>query len=402
VKQHQMISAFALSMVLAACGPKKGVEAPAQEQEAAPAAQCAMAGDCGPGLECVQGTCVQIRVASTAAACRSSDQCGPGEECKAGKCAAVQGGGGILVPLPNPPAVITGTEPAWTGPPVGMTQPADHGAECLEDADCGTGTRCHGGWCQAADGKTMGEACDGGSSCAYGLDCVDDLCTRMLTLGEPCMFDEDCGYALLCIGKKCAERQAKVGEACSITMDCDGPDTITVCLDGKCTPIGGGAMGAVCEIDDDCTPSLVCNAYRCAQGYAKIGQKCYDDVHCESGYCVLGKCRMDLLAEGAACKDDMDCSTDMCIAGKCRFDFVPLGGSCLYNSDCDIYFCVMGKCAEKGLGAGQACKRDLDCALPLACIAGACTDHLAKAGEKCGIDADCAPGLGCKKGKCKV
>ncbi|MBW2263565.1 MAG: hypothetical protein JRG91_16510, partial [Deltaproteobacteria bacterium] len=265
---HRILAAGAAALTIT-CGPK-AVEEPRPAVAPAPMAsgQCAANADCAPGLTCAQGKCVQPRVVD-AAGCRSDAQCGPGGRCESGKC--VGGTPGVIgtlegTPFPQPPTGIGYSPPPMPG--------------CMIDADCSQGKRCHKGFCQSASGKSLGATCGMPEECAYGLDCLDGRCVRRYVLGQPCLFDSDCGDFDFCVGNLCAKDLAKVGQPCKITMDCDSDIDLTVCLQGTCSFLGNGGQGQVCEFEEDCNPPLVCNAYRCGNSYAQMGQTCFDDSHC--------------------------------------------------------------------------------------------------------------------------
>jgi len=126
--------------------------------------QCGGPGDCGAGLQCLQGTCVPE--------CRNDLECGDGFVCgDGGACTAVS---------------------------------AAIGDACARERDCGPGQRCQidaadgdaDGWLAAScqiegGGSPPGVACDGDADCRSGI-CAIGRCS------EVCAADTDCAGGSSC------------------------------------------------------------------------------------------------------------------------------------------------------------------------------------------------------------
>jgi hypothetical protein len=385
---------------------------------------CFLAEHCEPGLHCLDGTCSALMCGQVGHYCSSDDDClapnfcnygyctkGPsaiGEECtydtdcvQPAVCANGKCQEKILSKLDGTCVYDADCVPGLMCV-VGQCKegPLPLGEKCGIQAHCQQGSLCHKAVCSAVGDGKVAALCAYPSDCKYGLDCLESQCSRRLSVGNPCKFDEDCDGGAMCAMGKCSASLVPDGGACNTTMDCASEYDISVCYQNKCTPIGNGNTGSICEIDGDCSYPLVCNAYTCAKKYAKNGQTCYEDNHCDDGYCVLGKCSSQLLPDGAKCGQDLDCDSGLCIMQKCVWDLKPLGDSCEWDADCNDGLCVAQRCVASGGGMGDPCSRDKDCDLPWICIKGLCTDHLGQSGDDCSRVEDCLPGLICKKSVC--
>ena len=160
-----------------------------------------------------------------------------------------------------------------------------------------------------------GGACGVDSHCCYGLFCVSGVCSAstssgLLELGAACTSDGQCsqeGGAVSCADNgivsdgdlNCCRYD---GGACwSAGGCCTGYD----CVNGACTPIGGGASGGLLAITAACTSTDQCSQdggpvacddngivtdgeRNCCRYY---GGACWSDLGCCAGYfCRDGVC----------------------------------------------------------------------------------------------------------------
>jgi hypothetical protein len=140
-------------------------------------------------------------------------------------------------------------------------------------------------------------------SCALDTHCVGHpssaTCVNRALVGESCVEGETvCVHGAACLdaadGLRCRALEfVSVGEPCGDTARCNFRDR-EVCLDGVCTALGDGSLGAFCNSTASpyvwqCESGLECDdaMQRCvaATPLLAVGAACADDFECESGFC---------------------------------------------------------------------------------------------------------------------
>jgi hypothetical protein len=355
-------------------------------------------------------------------------------------------------------------------PPADTVAPGEIGADCKLDADCkGEGT-CFdwpGGYCTEL-GCQSDDDCPDGSGCLplleNGTGCFDSCVTTVdcrqgygckgipngaggtasicyplgseeLPAGSPCEQHGECAENMSCVHQGSGFQCTQVG--CGLEIPCIEEYT--------CVWLGWvSACLPTCEGDIDCGGGLICDDFDGMEGKEvsacttpsiglPIGNLCFFDSECKSGYChlmVLGKCS----DSGAPCASDEGCTQGVCVVdptaqrGVCS-DF------CSINDFCEEGFCVFlggaspvcvpscggwnDPCGPEDLGlsciygdplappasgkyacgqvipglGGSGCEGDLQCA------SGACYRPEGEPGycaTSCGLGADCPFGSICK------
>lgn len=187
-------------------------------------------------------------------------------------------------------------------------------------APCATGNQCASGACVGGviDVDTMkcgtcGEAVGVGSSCEnepceQGSLCVggnvgEATCVPELAEGASC--EGDVGYCRLPLVCDSSTKRCRKGQGTGSPCSASEPCAIALnCIDGSCKL--PGRLGDVCERDDSCGSSFVCDGAtkRCVDGRNiangddcdPFGQaRCVEGATCQDGICV------SVLAPGAPC-----------------------------------------------------------------------------------------------------
>jgi hypothetical protein len=173
-----------------------------------------------------------------------------------------------------------------------------------EGKACMYGSQCETGMCGLTDPAAMcgtctprraeGEACGDGYACAYDLDCVDSVCTKLGRLGDSC----DRGEAACNNAQSIAcylEQDAATG-TCQLLPGlgelCSGP----VCraelscnlTSGSCVPDKMGTLGGACGYDAEdvytwCPGGSYCDTNSVCVAKASTGEACPTGVRCRPG-----------------------------------------------------------------------------------------------------------------------
>ncbi len=167
--------------------------------------------------------------------------------------------------------------------------------------DCGSDSQCASDVCIIEFGNVCGTCddalpggsdCSDGTSCAAGLMCEKNKCTKIIEahLGEACGPDGAiCAGTMACSKGKCAQVPSKAQEPC---------------LNGVC------GLGFYCNNKDKCA----------SYGYVKVGDACGDSKRCEKGECSNGKCKAPA-AISEACGNGTYCDAHLvCREGTCAVD----------------------------------------------------------------------------------
>ena len=376
---------------------------------------CATGDQCGAGLSCQAGACVD---ACTSTACTAEQRCEAGScvdlckdlTCSQGKCL---------------------------------------GGKCVEPCTgvvCAGGERCEGGSCiSACTGVScpLGQVCSGGScvDACLGINCPSpqvcqlamcvDLCAGvMCPIGQVCT-SGSCADA--CLGVVCPGQKCKLGSCvdlctdvtCAASQKCVGGNCVDLC-EGVVCPVNEKCLGGVCV--DACQGVLCAAGERCASGEcvpACTGVVCPQGQKCLVGACVSActgvSCPAGQLCEAGSCVDACSvvtcgpgqvCQAGNCVDGctqiQCPRGQICTSGACVdlcasitcdTGLQCDSGACV-DPCVAVSCPAGQVCRGGT-------CIDG-CAGVTCTAGQKClsgsCVDAcqgiTCAGGLKCIGGEC--
>lgn len=164
--------------------------------------------------------------------------------------------------------------------------------DAADGADCGV---------IAANGNARHVTCAKGSVCSYEGDDDQQTCVKTLEKGAACSVEGEsapCAVGEFCIPTsettaKCTTPKVvtQVGGTCALggaePAACSIMDRLT-CIEGKCTKLGDGSIGAICESD------------------IEINTTCNSDGNCVDHHCVA-KADND-----ANCSQDDDCKSDFC------------------------------------------------------------------------------------------
>lgn len=244
---------------------------------------------------------------------------------------------------------------------------------------CGTATPCGDGLvCREATGECVVPACRSDADCGRGRRCgTIGTAAVCMDLGTGCTTNAECP-----IGR------CDVGDGTSKT--------------GKCVPAAGaGETGALCSHDDQCRSGNCSGlqpdgpgAWRpgtcAATGQKGLGEHCFGNAQCVSGYCDAGDgtsktglCMPNRNGQpGEICSHDYQCASRNCGGlaptaaggwqpGRCSAsDKKPLGDYCFGNSQCESAYCDAGegtsktnRCMPNRDGQdGQICSHDNQCA----------------------------------------
>ena len=176
--------------------------------------------------------------------CQSNADCEPDEVCEFGVC----------VPEPLP--------------------------DCLDDDACPEGEICDSGVCVPPPALD----CVSDAGCPEGERCISGIC--MPVPPTDCVVDVDCPAGEKCEGGICV------------------PEPKNVCIDDNGCPDGQMCEGGVCRDEPECDGERACAlGFDCVDGKCeetKPTNACNEDVECEDGACVGGKC-VKVSLEGGGC-----------------------------------------------------------------------------------------------------
>ncbi|WP_373046629.1 PPC domain-containing protein [Vulgatibacter sp.] len=342
---------------------------------------CLESDDCAAGEACEAGSCVAVPVECTSdveceeaapgrplclvedgrglcVECRGGADCGEGIDCLGGACVDVRCESDLdCEAFPDLPVCSD------EGRCVGCTGDEDcaEGESCSEAGICEPPFRC--GSNQDCAGNPAGEVCDPASGA-----CV--VCTG----------DADCA-----IGQRCEERAACVAIACDTVNDCP---VGARCEAGSCSAAGPCGSGADCAFDPrapacnaegqcvECTVDAGCGTgERCIDEVCTVPQECVTDSECRGGYvcagglcgacrtddqCPRGICSAGACIDAATCTSDADCADGVCSGDVCS--------DCATTLDCAPgLWCAAGQCVQP-----PSCTADVECGPGSICNGGSC------------------------------
>jgi hypothetical protein len=177
------------------CDVESGLCAPPRELGEA----CPFSDQCGPGLECVEGTCLNPQLGYL---CNSV--CRDDSLCIDGRCAATKQEGDAcssVVECAIPFVCSQGRCQLPTQCGTGQL-----GDPCV-DWSCESPLACQDGVCIKLRPRRLGQSCDLlRDACEEGAACLDSLCktwNRPAFFGEACRSDGDCLQGMVCDNQRC-------------------------------------------------------------------------------------------------------------------------------------------------------------------------------------------------------
>jgi len=269
---------------------------------------------------------------------------------------------------------------------------------CLEGLVCVVDEQCGGDRCCIQAGG-QDQPCHDDGTCDDQLVCIDGKCTQVGGVGDACggAGDYPCDPALVCFNNECAQ-YTKKGEACSdLLPPCEEG---AVCANGTCVEEGTACSDT--QGSTDCPAGLTC--FRDYPDCSKYGNSCMLPVGL-GGDCGGGR----RCADAYYCSSITYCSTHYGVTLCCLTrsgldqpcdqgvpDMCESGLTCIYDTDRSGYFCVHAG------GDGQPCLPGSKCNdSSLVCISNTCT-QVGGEGDSCGGENPCDPRLElrCIAGKC--
>lgn len=240
----------------------------------------------------------------------------------------------------------------------------------------------------AADCAAFNDQCSSGS-------CINGVCAKVAAneFGS-CDDSVFCTESDVCQGGVCVGGTAKF---CPSLDSCH----VGVCNEAlqTCQNVAGND-GGLCDDENPCTYTGVCNSGLCTQG-APID--CSDfDTQCTTGACdPVNGCLAVPSNENGPCNDALYCTIqDKCTAGSCG----GIPNTCAAPGD----VCMIGSCNEATDTCvsvpgndGAACNDSNSCTAGETCAAGLCVGGMpANQGVMCDDSNGCTAGTSCQNGVC--
>lgn len=214
-------------------------------------------------------------------------------------------------------------------------------AECTQDSQCPSPTKCIAGLCLQGGSTSLG------GSCSYHTDCQSGMCLGMSDTEAVCTINcevmSDCPGGFGCSMGYCLQSGGKAyGAACDYAMECDSI---------SCFSVGGGQKicTEMCDADDDCPGNDPCTFSICIPpGSEAFGEECEIHTDCKSGYCA----GMSSKFCSTVCESAGDCEgTAVCgSGGYCVPQQTPTD-QCFAHSNCES----SQFCKQPAEGAAGSC-----------------------------------------------
>ncbi|MFO0747661.1 MAG: Dickkopf N-terminal cysteine-rich domain-containing protein [Myxococcota bacterium] len=317
--------------------------------------------------------------------CESNCDCPSGEQCTNGTCL-------VLDPLPCdangacPDGMACGCggrpgDPSTDVACFPQCRPVE--PQCCKDSDCGDGSQCVDGACQAWYCGNGADTCPDGYECtstcpvptpANGLVVCLSVCTPK---AQACSSDCDCSPDQACLAGECTVA-----------------NRINECYPNGCLDDSWCAPGELCAL---ACPGCAAGSTNCppCQGFCVAQPECKSDADCGDGqYCVL-----DSYTETCPCADgSCDAPCAVVSAGYCAAK-PPTGcaadSDCKDGQTCHMYYPPCAACpvddAGKPIGPCPNCG-------PY----GVCEDVTPPDPGTCKSDVDCATGEHCDLSVCPM
>lgn len=418
------------------------------EAGSCPAVSCSTASNCGPGEDCISGTCKPKVISlkpKTCSSCTSNSDCDSGSICGdigngdkrcLQKCVADNfcpntysclnvGGARHCVPDSRICSCKSGG--------------GKYGDKCSDTCKCATNYQCFktqngtsfcaqpcGGGGNYPDGspankcRTSRPACDLGASCyrtGSGTICLTPCGQR-----KPCSRGGKC-YTLKGTGNFClcqGDNECQVGQACNkssffggkagacakrvAAAKCEqgytcqgGGGSVKICQPGQTRDLGEACAGSF----GGCKPGLQCLLIKTGSKTGICFENCTKTNSCKyGGVCSKqGKISICLCRPGGACTSGYSCQS---IAGQINICKKGAAGPRCGDNTCN------------GSENCSSCANDCKCSAGKTCTSGVCTtassgpkcgDNTCNGGENCSScasDCKCATGKTCQSGVCQA
>jgi len=377
--------------------------------------------DCSDDNQCtvdscdeIEDQCVNDSAAANGSPCDDGLFCNEGETCSGGVCS---GGSPLDCADLDQCTVDSCDEDGNRGI---HDQAATDGNACDDGSFCNVGENCLSGICQ---GGTPRSCSDDNQCTADSCDDVSDQCQNDAGAmdgsacedGSYCTIDDTCngGVCLSGTARDCADMDPCTTDACNeSTNNCDHTPVTdgTPCDDGQFCTLGSTCTGGVCgggspnpcDDSNDCT-SDSCNETLdvCENSPVADGSVCDDGLYCTVGStCTAGTCgggSPNLCDDGEQCTfDTCDEGTDSCSHDAAAMDGVPCddGNFCMIGETCNAGSCSGGtvrSCDDGNSCTTDTCDEDAD----------SCDNAVRPDGSACDDDQFCTVGDNCQGGVCQ-
>ena len=228
--------------------------------------------------------------------------------------------------------------------------------------------------------------CNSNSDCKMNQRCANDTCLAKLGTCEVCIRNDECS-STLCLFGKCYPEDGNAPDGCGCTFD--GDCNSTRCDDNICK-----AQLGVCE---SCNVPSDCLSGRCRfgetcypnEGPAPNGCICYEDDHCDSGWCGWDLTCQPRLTDGSICFGHNACESGRCAAnGTCQAQ-LEVCEDCVADADCNSGSCKSNSCYPSVGGAPDGCGCTLNDDCEGRCNANGLCQPRYLDGSECTINSDC-------------
>ncbi len=376
--------------------------------------ECRSDRDCGAGLQCIDGVCINHFCPSD---CRVDRDCGEGFVCQSINCLGADGlPGSVCSPIED---ICYSDRDCAFGEVCMFLDYAQYGhcvSQCepvLCDLYCENGFKVDDRGCEICECNEPQDVCYSDRDCPNGyfcefLDgCYQDENGEIICVdygycvpeSSECQSDRDCDYGQECLNGVCVENHS-----CRTDWDCE---TGFQCLNSVCTPIN-----SECRSDRDCEYGQECLNGVCIQ--ENQCEPVYCELYCENGFKVDERgceiCECNDVVEfcggfvGQECPAGYICEYfDGADVGRC----VPMSNECLSNRDCEYgQECLNGVCIENN-SCIHECGSDVECGIGFTCEELDCMAPNNQSGSKCVpveigciADSDCRDGESCVQNVC--
>lgn len=355
-----------------------------------PLPDCYTDRDCGNGLTCDQGQCIQPCTAS--AVCegegechgvyqRTLDQWSVTPRCEADPICDCKNAADTCVETDGVKACVSlQAGCSFRG--------CDPGYECVPTAGSSSCV-CSGGDC--------GPSCDSNNQCT-SRSCEKGRCER-----AACEKNDDCDGSTVCVVDAAGHGSCELAGNLELRQACTSSSS---CRSGHCSLVDGSNTCQVsCTQNNDCDDDEKCA--RDASYEASGGGTCVAESICGDNNQPLISGGVVVCGSSEKCSTDVDCpSPGTCLLGQCTCP----AGTCEQSCD-DADDCAPGLvCIDDTCSLRRACSDNDDCPGDQVCATDAqqwaagkhCVDPgPAEAGARCDGAGDCVSGL-CVDGRCEL
>jgi len=338
---------------------------------------CLLATDCQPGLQCLDGACLQLCDPNVDSSCDNARACGqiyqsgraiPGYYTCSSDCnlAAPQAqSDGLATCGPGLICVWYGEGGTACGRP--HESQATHGERCEDNFDCGAGYTC-------LTGGTCGKWCRDSRDCPSNFYCEETSVTVRETAFGLCRPN--------CAGPRDQSCQVHSQCGCEGGMACDYLSRSDDHFAPACRPRGSVSEHYGCDSVYDCAAGTSCTGGRCSQF-------CFSDSDCGDVYAKCEQVTNSRLSGRPPIPDFLTCTFPCDPANLTRprgaYDACPSTyPSCAPTTDGRSYCHI----ATSEAAWGDRCNSSNDCAVGDICTGSGCA-------PMCRSNSDCPSGSVC-------